>query len=383
MGRQGFPDAGVGFSDGSGFVGIKQNQDQIGDAGQFADRILVAVSSVSFGDAVEHTRGIDEGQIFQKRGIHLFKAQVGGKTLAIFFQAFEGIFRIIEQKFSIPLFHYMHGICAVLGGAPVNHRKGVIRGSLAGTAGRLTNGSKQDMRYLDLIENQQENLKKAILQAPHHRLDNLATFIETHGERLTHMTEALFNYRRQWRKFVIKFGFLGLLSGLGTGAAAAFGIGAYLGLPDQVILSVAGGGTALAVFFIWMTFLKKKFSARFLRRQLKNPDKLTSLDNQARRDSWNSIRDIVLAYLEKTGGVYSLGDTEYDYFSVKKVFERGTREIREALNELTTIRHGDSQLKENDDNVDAQDPVYSPGPRFIKTPVKIQDEEISEKDPYK
>ncbi len=194
--------------------------------------------------------------------------------------------------------------------------------------GHPPNGSKQDMRYLDLIENQQENLKKAILQAPHHRLDNLATFIETHGERLTHMTEALFNYRRQWRKFVIKFGFLGLLSSLAVGAGAAFGIGTYLGILDPIIFSSAGGGTALVIFFIWMTFLKKKFASRFLGKQLTDLDSLTSLDNQARRDSWKSVRDIVLAYLKKTGGVYSTGDVEYEYFSVKKVFERGTKEIR-------------------------------------------------------
>ncbi len=217
----------------------------------------------------------------------------------------------------------------------------------ARAAGHLANGSQQDMRYLDLIENQQENLKKAILQAPHHRLDNLATFIETHGERLTHMTEALFNYRRRWRTFAIKFSFIGLLSSLAIGAGAAFGIGTYLGILDPVIFSSAGGGTALVIFFIWMTFLKKKFAARFLDKQLKAPDNLTSLDNQARKDSWNSVRDIVLAYLKKTGGVFPLGEVEYEYFSVKKVFERGSREIREALNELATMRHDDPRPEEN------------------------------------
>ncbi|RLC28364.1 MAG: hypothetical protein DRH32_09275, partial [Deltaproteobacteria bacterium] len=247
----------------------------------------------------------------------------------------------------------------------------------ARAAGHVANDSTQDMRYLDLIENQQENLKKAILQAPHHRLDNLATFIETHGERITHMTEALFNYRRRWRKFAIKFGLTGLLLSLAAGAGAVFGIGTYLGLMDQAVISGAGGGTALVVFFIWMTFLKKKFVIRFLDRQLTDLDGLTSLDNQARMDSWNSVRDIVLAYLKKTGGVYSMGDVEYDYFSVKKVFERGTREIREALNELTTIRH-DAHVPREDTDEDSREPVYGRSPRFIRTAAELQNEEIPE-----
>ncbi len=237
-----------------------------------------------------------------------------------------------------------------------------------------TSDAGEDMRYLDLIENQQDNLKKAILRAPHHRLDNLATFIETHGERLTHMTEALFNYRRAWRKFVLKFGFLGFLGSLAIGAGAAFGIGTYLGMLDQVFFSSAGGGTALVLFFIWMTVVKKKFVARFLKKQLTDLDNLTGLDTQARKDSWNSVKDIVRAYLTKTGGVYSMSDVEYEYFSVKKVFERGTKEIREALNDLTAVRHYGMQ-PEDDGDEDSQELAYSSRPRFIKKPEEHQAED--------
>ena len=45
--------------------------------------------------------------------------------------------------------------------------------------------------YLKELGNQREELKKAIADAPRHRLDHLATFIETHGERLAHLLEAL------------------------------------------------------------------------------------------------------------------------------------------------------------------------------------------------
>jgi EH domain-containing protein 1 len=53
--------------------------------------------------------------------------------------------------------------------------------------------------YLEFLENQREDLKKAILQAPKHRLDNLAAFVETHSERLSHLLEALVNYRLRLR----------------------------------------------------------------------------------------------------------------------------------------------------------------------------------------
>ena len=55
--------------------------------------------------------------------------------------------------------------------------------------------------YLHYLENQRAELEAAILQAPRHRLDNLVTFIEIHSERLTHLLEALTNYRRMLGRF--------------------------------------------------------------------------------------------------------------------------------------------------------------------------------------
>jgi EH domain-containing protein 1 len=49
----------------------------------------------------------------------------------------------------------------------------------------------QDLDYLRYLANQRTELKEAVLQAPRYRLDNLATFVETHGERLSHLLEAL------------------------------------------------------------------------------------------------------------------------------------------------------------------------------------------------
>jgi EH domain-containing protein 1 len=66
------------------------------------------------------------------------------------------------------------------------------------------NGEHSDKGYMKYLNNEREKLKKAILDAPQHRLDNLATFVETHSERLSHFLEALVCYRKQIRTSRIK-----------------------------------------------------------------------------------------------------------------------------------------------------------------------------------
>jgi GTPase SAR1 family protein len=45
--------------------------------------------------------------------------------------------------------------------------------------------------YLQYLDNQREELRRAILEAPRYRLDHLAAFVETHGERLAHLLEEI------------------------------------------------------------------------------------------------------------------------------------------------------------------------------------------------
>ena len=70
---------------------------------------------------------------------------------------------------------------------------------------------------------------------------------------------------------------------------------------------------------------------------MKNLDHLTALRNQTRRDSWEAVRNLVLAYLKDTQGRYSLSDVRYEYSQVWKVYEKGSKEIREALRELADL----------------------------------------------
>ena len=204
-------------------------------------------------------------------------------------------------------------------------------------AGKRSGG---DMSFLGHLENQREELKRAILKAPRHRLDHLATFVETHGERLGHFLEALMNYRRRLRKFRWKHTFIGFLVSLLLGASATFGFmtSGILGGMDLRMLIGAGGVAALMVFFLWSTLLMKRRTNRFHSRVLRDLNKLTPLENQSRRDSWQAVQGFVSAYLEKTAGRFSLAQTKKAFDAVKLVRDRGATEIREALNELAGLK---------------------------------------------
>jgi hypothetical protein len=197
--------------------------------------------------------------------------------------------------------------------------------------------------FLNFLENQREDLKNAIAQAPRHRLDHLATFVETHGERLAHFLEGLVSYRKALRGFRFKHFFIGLLVGLITGGAAVLGVLHYpLFQVDQRILFAGGGGVALAVLVLWMTVIIRVFQSRFHRRHLKDLDALTPLETQTRQDSWEAVRGLAKSFLEKTAGRFSLREVKQDFSIVCRVRDKGSKDVREALNELAAMTNTSS-----------------------------------------
>jgi hypothetical protein len=197
---------------------------------------------------------------------------------------------------------------------------------------------EQDTGYLKYLENQRDDLKKSILKAPRHRLDNLAAFVETHAERLSHLLESLINYRRTLRAYRVKHSLVALIMSLLCGAVAAFVLVTsepFAGI-DVRYLYGAGGAVATAIFVLWMLTLMKYFSSRFHRACLRNLGKLTSLENQTRRDSWEAVRDLAQSYLEKTGGRFSLKDVKREYTATYHIYTKRSQEIRKALSELSS-----------------------------------------------
>jgi hypothetical protein len=202
----------------------------------------------------------------------------------------------------------------------------------------------RDTSFLHYLENQRKDLKTALLKAPQRRLDNLASFVETHGERLSHLLEALISYRRQLRRARIRFVLGSLLLSTLVGGATAMTMLTTSILPsaDLMLILSNGGAVALLIFIISLIVFRKISEPRFFRRHMKDLDNLTLLENQTRRDSWQLVRALVDAYLKKTKGRFSLGKVKREYNAVHQVFDTGSREIREALKELENIRHEDS-----------------------------------------
>ena len=229
------------------------------------------------------------------------------------------------------------------------------------------NRLESDTSYLQYLENQREELKKSVLEAPRYRLDNLAAFVETHSERLQHFLEALISYRRRFRRFTFKYTTLGIITSfLGSVGGVSFlaESGPLGSLPLLSLLGVAGGGTVL-LFIAWRAIVVKYLKKRFHENQIENLDQLTALNNQTRRDSWDTVRELVLKYIQKTQGRFSNWNVKNDYETVNAVFEKGTKEIREALNELAGLQ-ADTPITEH------------PGP-FLASLISEKEPESSEK----
>jgi EH domain-containing protein 1 len=196
-----------------------------------------------------------------------------------------------------------------------------------------------DQNYLEHLENQREELKNAVLQAPCYRLDNLTSFVEIHGERLAHFLEALISYRKRAQKFSLKS------YGIGTGISLAGGVAAFIltllapPLAGMDITVKAGCGAAATVFLLglWSIVMQRWLFKRFFKRTLQNLNHLTELKNQTRRDTWDSIRNLVFTHLKSTQGRYSLREIRNEYSQVWKAYEKGSKEIREALRELADL----------------------------------------------
>lgn len=211
-------------------------------------------------------------------------------------------------------------------------------------AAKNSNTHDEDRGFLYNLENQRQKLKTSVLEAPRYRLDNLATFVETHAERLDHFLEAILSYRKRLRHFNIRFGLIGMIISLIAGTAAIFtGVSTGLlgGFYDPIAIGSTIFATCLCMGF-WMLIPMRYFKSVFHRKYLKNIDRLIPLETQTRKDSWQAVRELAYKYLKRTNGRFSLRTVKQQYAAVHHVFIDGTREIRKALNELSNIKFNET-----------------------------------------
>lgn len=202
-----------------------------------------------------------------------------------------------------------------------------------------------DQSFLAYLENKRKSLTNAVLEAPRYRLDNLATFIETHAERLDHLLEALVSYRRHRKDFRVRFSLIGILASLAAGGVV-MAVGVFAGLlggADLLSLAVGVGAAVLFMAF-WLLVPLRYLTRVFHKNCLKRLDRLTNLDTQTRRDSWQAVREMIENYLKKTKGLFSLGEVTARHAAIHQVLTEETRDIRKALNELAALHYEDMRF---------------------------------------
>jgi len=304
-------------------------QSVIGDFAQIADLVLVLFDSHKAGTVREaHTslRDTLPTRTFEDRVLFVLNRIDECVSLADLLQVYGTLCWNLSQitgRKDIPSIHLTYS-----------------PGVMAETAQSF----EEDLGFLKYLENQRADLKRAVEMAPRHRLDHLASFVETHGERLSHFIEALLAYQGRFTRFKFRSMGIGFVVSILGGALAEIGLSAWGGFSslDDIMMHATGGIALILFFILWITYTRTMGYRRFRKRQQKHLDDLTPLESQTRRDSWEAIRTLVSRYIDKTAGQFSKRDLKQENESVRMVFERGAREIREALNELAAIHHDDA-----------------------------------------
>lgn len=224
----------------------------------------------------------------------------------------------------------------------------MIRMTYSSNAAGINKDSAHQTPFLPLLENQREDLRQTILQTPRRRLDHLATYVETHGERLAHYIEAILAFGMEFRSFRIQKFFIGLLISLFGGSLIAFTMMTLAGMAAPTSLLTVGGIGAGAIMILWVAFFQKKLEQKFRTTRLEDIDTLTPIPDQTRKDSWNAIRDLVYLHLAKNKGNHNLYELKLDLFDLQQVNDSATEEIRETLSELRVMSEDDLKEWEKD-----------------------------------
>lgn len=307
-------------------------QEVVGDLAQGADLVLVVFDAHKAGTVREAYISIRDtlpGRTFEDRVLFVLNRIDECSSLIDLLRVYGTLCWNLSQitgRKDIPVIHLTYSQHAATGGTD--------------------RGKGNDRGYLHYLENQREDLKRAVLNTPRYHLDHLATFVEMHSERLSHLLEALVGYRKGLRRLRLRHGRMGFLLGLLSGCAAAAAVFAKTHATDIEFPVAAGGVVAATVFAVWMTVVLRRFVSGYQASSLAGVDSLTTLDNQTRRDTWQAIRGHVLAYLKKTRGAFPLREVERQHAAVCRVRDTACREIREALNELAAISRHEPEVRD-------------------------------------
>ncbi len=197
-----------------------------------------------------------------------------------------------------------------------------------------------DQGHLQFFSNQRDELKKAISAAPRHRLDHLASFTETHAERLLHLLEGVMSFKKAILYRYIKF-FLGVFLAVVLCFISVIFKVKWLDFSDFLDRPVSYQSltvlflivcAAFVSYFVIKTLLKETIKKDIIRKL----DDLTSLETISRQDSWGHVRSTIekLILSDRT---LSFKDCRKDISSLRQIITTDSKEIRAGINEYTSV----------------------------------------------
>ena len=201
--------------------------------------------------------------------------------------------------------------------------------------------------FLGQLDNQIDQLKAIVSEAPRYRLDHLALYIEEHAYNLVHLLESLKSYGQKRRQSYLNHVSLALMisimAGLGIFAAILGNeklaqLATELPHPEYLNYGIAAavGGFVL---LIWLYGIMPYALTKFHVRQIAQLDQLSPQDTPLSIDSWEAVKTVLFHNLEETSGRFSLRAIKRECNRLKKIYREKPGQLRDALRELSAIRH--------------------------------------------
>ncbi len=201
--------------------------------------------------------------------------------------------------------------------------------------------NKHPPEFLQLLGNQRQDLKKDISNAPKHRLDHLATYIEEHGEKLLLQLKTLIAFGDKKRKLMQNWGAGGLALASIIGLLLYYFLvaGAWQEIVPALLVPFLAGGVALILFILWWMLIKSTVFARFFQKSIDNPRSLVQLSTQFEKDHWEWVEDKYRDFMVESKGEFSLFQLHRDYRNIKKSCIQASKDAREALAEYKSLSY--------------------------------------------
>ncbi len=194
-------------------------------------------------------------------------------------------------------------------------------------------------RFLHLLDNQRQELNRVMLDAPRHRLDHLASFVEYHSRRLRHFLQELLEFRRAARTFYWRWSMFSLLFVCALGSAAA--TYAYFeqpwGLSGWGNIAMIAGAIVFVLASCFQFFILGALSSWKEAQLIDALEKRDALDQADRNETWVHIKPKLLSYLRSHPPRISVSGLRRELDAIEAVHSQGVKEIRTAINRINDL----------------------------------------------